>query len=157
MSKKTHAAGIFIIRKDNKVLICHPTNHATDVWSIPKGKIEEDEDAMDAAMRETYEETNIDFYHDDRLSVNKNFDIFEMDVVNYSHKKKDLKTFVFKEVKDSNIKWSEIEIKCNSNVPHERGGFPEMDDFKFVSIKEAKKLLHYTQVECIEKFEKIIK
>ncbi len=157
MNKKIHAAGIFVIRKDYKVLICHPTNHSTDVWSIPKGKIEDGEDAMDAAMRETYEETNIDFHHDDRLSVNKNFDIFEMDVVDYSHKRKDLKSFVFKEVKHSDIKWSEVEIKCNSNVPDERGGFAEMDLYKWVTLENAKKLLHYTQSECINKFENLIK
>ena len=157
MNIKTHAAGIFLIRKDNKLLICHPTNQPSNIWSIPKGKIEEDEDAMDAAMRETYEETNIDFYNDDRLSVNKNFDILEIDVVNYSHKKKDLKPFVFKEVKGSDVKWSEIEIKCNSNVPDERGGFPEMDKYKWVTLENAKKLLHYTQSECIAKFENLIK
>jgi hypothetical protein len=29
---------------------------------------------------------------------------------------------------------SDIEIKCNSNVPKECGGFPEMDDYKMVSV-----------------------
>jgi len=37
---KTIAAGIFILNKDKEVLICHPTNHPWDVWSIPKGKFE---------------------------------------------------------------------------------------------------------------------
>jgi len=157
MSKKTHAAGIFVIRKDYKLLICHPTNHDKNVWSIPKGKIENGEDAMDAAMRETYEETNIDFYNDDRLFVNKNFDIFELDVVEYNHKRKDLKPFVFKEVIDSEVDWSVIEIKCNSNVPEERGGFPEMDSYQWVSLSDAKKLLHPTQVVCLNKIQDIIK
>jgi hypothetical protein len=25
-----------------------------------------------------------------------------------------------------------FKLKCNSNVPKERGGFPEMDDYKWV-------------------------
>lgn len=153
---KIHAAGIFLIRKDLKVLICHPTNHPYSFWSIPKGKIEEGEQPMEAALRETFEETNIDLHNDDRLN-NERFDIFELDVVNYSHKKKDLKPYVFQEVSSSDIDWSSIIIKCNSNVPVERGGFPEMDGYKWVTIQEAKKLLHKTQVICLEIFEKIIK
>ena len=46
MGKKVHAAGIFLMRKDFNILICHQTNHAPNVWSIPKGKIEEGEGAM---------------------------------------------------------------------------------------------------------------
>ncbi len=40
---KTIAAGIFIVRKDKKILICHPTNHKPDFWSIPKGKVDNGE------------------------------------------------------------------------------------------------------------------
>ena len=40
---KVLAAGIFLVNKENQVLICHPTNHPSDVWSIPKGKIEKNE------------------------------------------------------------------------------------------------------------------
>ena len=31
---KTIASGLFIVRKDKKVLICHPTNHPKDFYSI---------------------------------------------------------------------------------------------------------------------------
>jgi hypothetical protein len=31
-----------------------------------------------------------------------------------------------------------FKLKCNSNVPKERGGFPEMDDYKWVLIDEAR-------------------
>ena len=56
------AAGMFIVRNDDKILIGHPTNHKKDFWSIPKGLVEPDEDLLVAAKRETYEETNILLY-----------------------------------------------------------------------------------------------
>lgn len=145
MSKKTIAAGIFIIRKDKKLLICHPTNHKTDFWSIPKGKVDEGEKIFDAALRETYEETNLE------LRSNSNFSIHLLAPVNYGHKKKILHPFVYLESVNSNFDWVKEEIKCNSNVPLERGGFPEMDDYKWVTIDEARTLLHETQVACLDK------
>ena len=57
---KTLAGGMFIVREDHRILIGHPTNHAPNVWSIPKGKIETGETSLEGAIRETLEETNID-------------------------------------------------------------------------------------------------
>lgn len=57
---KTIASGLFIVKKDKKLLICHPTNHPKNFYSIPKGKVEDDEIFLEAAFRETYEETNLD-------------------------------------------------------------------------------------------------
>jgi 8-oxo-dGTP pyrophosphatase MutT (NUDIX family) len=142
---KTIAAGVFIVRKDKKLLICHPTNHKSDFWSIPKGKVDNGESLLDGALRETYEETNID------LRNNYNFGIHVLPPVNYTHNKKVINAFVYVENPDSTMDWNSIEIKCNSNVPAERGGFPEMDDYKWVSIEEAKALLHETQSASLDK------
>lgn len=145
---KVVAAGIFLVRKDGSLLVCHPTNHDKNFWSIPKGKVEEGEYYIDAAIRETYEETNVN------LSDCKN--IRALDSVNYSHKKKILYPFVVLESENLSLKWDEFELKCNSNVPDERGGFPEMDDYKWVSLKEARGLLHYTQTACLDKIQNIL-
>ena len=59
MSKKVIAAGVFLVREDGNILICHPTNHAPDFWSIPKGLVDDGEELLAAAIRETFEETNI--------------------------------------------------------------------------------------------------
>lgn len=147
---KTIASGLFIVRKDKKVLICHPTNHPTDFYSIPKGKVEDDEIFLEAAIRETYEETNLD------LSETTDFTIYPLNAVNYKHRKKILYPFLFLENKKSSFDWGGVELKCNSNVPEDRGGFPEMDKWIFVTIKEARGLLHYTQVYCLDKIEEII-
>lgn len=147
---RTIAAGLFILRKDFKLLICHPTNHAKDFFSIPKGKVEEGENHLEAAFRETYEETNLD------LKDDKNFKIFELDRAIYSHKKKILYPFLCLENHDSTFDWENTEIKCNSNVPEDRGGFPEMDGYEWVTLNKAKGLLHNTQVVCIPKILEII-
>ena len=79
-----------------------------------------------------------------------------MQSVNYSHKKKILYPFLYLEKDDSNFDWDNQELKCNSNVPEDRGGFPEMDGYKWVTLEESRTLLHDTQVACIDKILEII-
>ena len=145
---KVIAAGIFLVNKDNQLLICHPTNHNPNFWSIPKGKVEKGETLIDAAIRETHEETNID--------LSKAIGLKELEGVNYKSKKKILHPFLAWEPAMTGVDWYSFELKCNSNVSESRGGFPEMDDYKFVSLDEAINLLHETQVACIDVIKKII-
>jgi len=57
MVKKS--AGLVII-KNNKILLCHPTNARWfGTYSIPKGGLEHCETKIDAAIRETSEEVGI--------------------------------------------------------------------------------------------------
>lgn len=145
---KTIAAGVFIINKNNKVLIGHPTNHKPNTWSIPKGKVESLETYLEACIRETFEETNIELSdYKDKLIM--------LDSVNYSHKKKMLIPFVLFENDCEFLDLSMITLQCNSNVPEERGGFPEMDGYDWVTIDEARKLLHETQVACLDKVKQL--
>jgi 8-oxo-dGTP pyrophosphatase MutT (NUDIX family) len=146
---KVIAAGIFIMRNDGKLLICHPWYHPEDVWSIPKGKVEKGETKLEAALRETEEETNL------WLGSNDNFIVYDLEHKTYGHKKKVLYPFLFLEMQTSTMDWVSLEIKCNSNVPEERGGFPEMDDFKWVGIDEAREVLHETQIACLDNIQLI--
>ena len=145
---KTIAAGIFLVNKDNQLLVCHPTNHKPTFWSIPKGKVEEGEYFIDAAIRETYEETNV------KLTNCKK--IIGLEPVTYKHKKKVLHPFLVLENENMHINFNKFELKCNSFVPEDRGGFPEMDAYQWVSLDEAKDMLHETQVACIDIIKKII-
>lgn len=145
---KTIAAGIFILNKDKEVLICHPTNHPWDVWSIPKGKVEKGEDLIVAAIRETFEETNVDL---------KNATLFhQLGKQVYNHKKKEIHPFLFLETENPKIDLSVFKLKCNSNVPEDRGGFPEMDAYEWADIETAKKYLHPTQVAALEEIQNLI-
>lgn len=145
---KVLAAGIFLVNKEKQVLICHPTKHPADVWSIPKGKIEFGEEALDAAIRETQEEANIDLTEGDSF--------IPLEIQTYSHKKKSLKAFLFLESENPKVDFDSFELKCNSNVPKSRGGFPEMDDYAWVDIEIARDLLHPTQVASLDKIQELI-
>ena len=145
---RVDAAGLFLINKSNKLLICHPTKHKPNVWSIPKGKVEALESFVDACVRETYEETNIELSDYKRKMI-------MLDSVNYSHRKKTLIPFVLFENDCEGLDLSLITLQCNSNVPEERGGFPEMDDYKWVTIDEARGLIHETQVACLDKVKQL--
>jgi predicted NUDIX family NTP pyrophosphohydrolase len=64
--------------------------------------------------------------------------------------------FVYVENSYTRLNWDELEIKCNSNVPAERGGFPEMDAYKWVTLEEARPLLHETQAACLDKIKELV-
>lgn len=145
---KVRAAGLFLINREDKILVGHPTNHDPNFWSIPKGKIDEGETPLEAAVRETYEETNVKLFTDLH-------DFIELGKFVYRHKKKDIVLYAHFETESA--KWDErLDIMCNSNVPEERGGFPEMDDFKWVTLDEAREILHTTQVAALDLLEEKI-
>lgn len=147
---KTVAAGIFLVNSKHQVLICHPTKHSDTLWSIPKGKVENGEKIFDAAVRETFEETNVNLSNYKLAAT--------MEPVNYTHRKKILHPFIIYEECNTTLgNFNDFELKCNSNVPLERGGFPEMDDYRWVSFDEAKRLLHNVQAECIDKVKEWVK
>jgi 8-oxo-dGTP pyrophosphatase MutT (NUDIX family) len=145
---KIISSGLFLLNKDNKVLICHPTNHKATSWSIPKGKVDEGESLISAAIRETYEESNI------LIPIYSKF--IELPIVEYKHKRKTLCSFLVLESQNPTIIFNNFDLKCNSNVPIEKGGYPEMDDYKWVELDEAKTMLHETQAVSIDEIKKII-
>jgi ADP-ribose pyrophosphatase YjhB (NUDIX family) len=58
--KMKKSAGVIIILKGEKVLLCHPTNSLWfGTYSFPKGGLEEGESNLDAAIRELREETSV--------------------------------------------------------------------------------------------------
>ncbi len=134
-----YTCGIFLISKDNLLLIAHPTNAAHDVWSIPKGLKDEGESSRVAAVRELEEETGI------KLSSDQ-IETFADGII-YPNKKKTLLPFVHK---SDIISW-EYDLVCSSMVHQTNcAPFPENDEFAWASLEEAKKLLHVTQVSCLE-------
>ncbi len=137
---KINAAGIFIVNKDGEVLIGHITRQGDKAWSIPKGKIDDGETAIQGALRETLEESNIDLRGYKKIHA--------LPRQTYNNKKKDLQAFVLFEAENA-FDFSSFDIKCTSMVPSEKGDFPEIDDFKWVSLDEVDGLIHMTQVASV--------
>jgi ADP-ribose pyrophosphatase YjhB (NUDIX family) len=54
------SAGVIVILRNEKLLLCHPTGHKwIDSFSFPKGGVDVDESTIDAALRELREETSV--------------------------------------------------------------------------------------------------
>jgi ADP-ribose pyrophosphatase YjhB (NUDIX family) len=80
------SAGLLILQ-DNKMLLAHPTRAPWyGTYTIPKGKVEDGESYIDAALRETKEEVGIDI---DTKDIDPNYK-----VINYT----DSKNRIYKKV-----------------------------------------------------------
>jgi 8-oxo-dGTP pyrophosphatase MutT (NUDIX family) len=148
----TETAGIFFINKNGKLLVAHPTGHDFDFWSIPKGKLDEGETPWIAAKRETWEETNV--------NLSKVTKYYDFDSIGYKNKRKRLNPFVVFEDENPEVNSDDFLFRCNSTVPAGRkwnGGKPEMDGWRWVTLKEAKEILHDTQIEVLKQIKKHIK
>lgn len=140
--------GIFLFNAEGKFLIGHPTNHPMDLWSIPKGLKDSGESDLVAALRELHEETNI-FEKDMGEYKYKHLGLFK-----YKSKSKTLSAFYF----ETTTNFENVDIKCDSMVTHTKGpNFPEIDDFRWVSIEESRSILHDSQLPCLDIIDKIRK
>jgi predicted NUDIX family NTP pyrophosphohydrolase len=96
------------------------------------------------------EECNVDF------STAKILKYHTLAPVQFKTKKKRLNAILILASENTQIDFDAFELKCNSNVEPEKGGFPEMDDFKWVAINEASTVLHESQARCLVEVKTII-
>jgi 8-oxo-dGTP pyrophosphatase MutT (NUDIX family) len=118
--------GIFMFLKNGKLLLGHVTN-TRDKWSIPKGLPDKGEQLFDAAKREMFEETNIKY---DDLKI---FLMQDNQETYYKNGKKKLRSYSV----HTNNEEKDFDLKCHSFVEDPKGDFPEIDGYKFVTVKEA--------------------
>lgn len=127
------SAGIFILYND-KVLVGHPTGEHKLSRSIPKGGVELNETEIDAAIRETHEESNI--------IVNK-ADLEEIPYYfKYDNKNKRLKTYII------NIDKIPNDIKCQTTFTKNGKEYLEIDYFEQVDLD---KIMTYKLSSGVEK------
>ena len=149
--KRIDTAGILLVRKDRTILVLHPTYFDKNIWGIPKGIVDEGESHFDAAIRETYEETNL------YLKDNKSFDMYKLESKPHNDNNKILHPYLFLEKDDSTVNWSGIDFKCSSYATtKENGTFLEVDDYKFISLDQAEETLHHAQSSCVTDIKKIL-
>jgi 8-oxo-dGTP pyrophosphatase MutT (NUDIX family) len=137
--ERQHSSGI-IITDGEQFLIGHVTN--SSFWSVPKGLVDPGESEIDAAVRETQEETDI---------------IIAPETLTYLGKfpyrdKKDLSLFVYKTETKSLPPTSMM--KCDSVVfVSELEGFPEIDSFQYVKFSEMEQYLNKSMFALFQKID----
>lgn len=57
--KKKITSAAVLLTDGNRFLVTHLTGDPKNVWELPKGQIDDDENPKQAAMREFYEETGV--------------------------------------------------------------------------------------------------
>lgn len=128
-------AGIFIFDKSDRLLICRATGQ--DHWSIPKGHVDANESIINAAIRETFEETGMD------LSPFKHH-MKKIEPVKYRSKKKELHSFIIHLQTNINV----TALHCDSLI--DESETPEIDKYELVTVKKAITKIHETQVKILK-------
>jgi 8-oxo-dGTP pyrophosphatase MutT (NUDIX family) len=137
------SCGIFLIDKNNKILMVHSTNSRWNVWGIPKGEPEPNETSLETAKREFLEETNVDI---SKLINDCDFEYVYLGEQIYKSRQKVLHGHLYKFQKDL----SGLEFKCTSLI--RESTLPEVDKFKWTDVTESLKWLHDAQTVLLEKY-----
>jgi len=142
------SCGVYLFDNHNELLLEHPTGHKSNIWTIPKGRMDVGEtDYFEVAKRELQEETGVIL---DDLNIIK-FEEFE--IVRHRNTNKYLKSFFIKVTND----FSNFEFGCESMVY--RNGlpvFPEVDDYKFVTMDEARDILNESQLINLDRCQQLL-
>lgn len=116
-----YSCGI-IFYKDKKILVGHTTGQSH--WDLPKGKAENNETFIEAAIRECSEETS--FHVDEK-------DLLYIGNVQYRKGKRLVLYYYINPVLPS-IK----QLKCTSTYTNSKGQErPELDKFKYIDIESS--------------------
>lgn len=149
------SAGLLMYKLKNgeiNVFLVHPggpfwKNKDEGAWSIPKGELNDNEDALSAAMRETFEETGIKAPDEKEKYIYLGFTKTKSGKV--------IHAWAFEG------DWNG-ELACTTYVERDdpkRGKlkFPEVDKAAFFPLAEAKKKIHPSQLVFLEQLEKKLK
>jgi len=122
---KRLSCGVLILNKERELLLCHVTGHRH--WDLPKGGIDVGESPLQAALRETQEETGLGLDADALLDLGR-FDYWP---------RKELHLFA-----TLMPRLDVATLSCASHFcdPASGRSLPEMDDFGWFGFGEAPRL-----------------
>jgi predicted NUDIX family NTP pyrophosphohydrolase len=145
------SAGIMLYRKKNnklEIFLVHPggpifANKDDGWWSIPKGLVNKNEELLDTALRELYEETY--------TKLSRNDQLIELGSVKQKSGK-----IVYAWAKEYN---ENVKINTDTNVirfewPYKSSKFitiPENDRGEWFEVETAKQKINQAQAEFINK------
>lgn len=143
------SAGLLIYRisqEGPEVFLVHPggpfwANKDIAAWSLPKGEFEEDEDPLQAAIREFTEETGLDVPQGEPIALLP---------VKHSGRKHIHAWYLKGELDASAVRSNTFELEW----PPKSGKkmtYPEIDKAAWFHVDEAKQKLHKGQVLLIER------
>jgi ADP-ribose pyrophosphatase YjhB (NUDIX family) len=137
--KQKVSAGLAIVY-DHRILLVHPTNASWyNSYGIPKGGVEEGETYLDAAIRETREETGINI---PKSLIDKTEHYFSLSSKKYKYNK----TVYYYVVKIDDL--SQIGLK-DLVIPKRQLQLKEVDWAGFLSMSEINKRVAPSQATLI--------
>jgi predicted NUDIX family NTP pyrophosphohydrolase len=134
-----HSAGLLIYRRQGKqieVLLVHPSGNYNrhKPWGIPKGLPDEGETLEEAAVRETREEAGVD------MGSTAAANLISLGHIDYTRSKKRVHAWAVVAPPDAAPRTASWEV----------------DRAEFVSMEEARRLMHPDQMAFLDRLEELI-
>tara|TARA_B100000945_G_scaffold303225_1_gene287548 strand:- start:680 stop:1165 length:486 start_codon:yes stop_codon:yes gene_type:complete len=117
--------GIIVVNNEGEVLLCK--RRGMNSWQFPQGGIDKNEDPLEAAKRELYEEVGISSKYIKLIKSSSNW--YKYDVPKKSRRK----ILVSKKFKGQQQKWFLFKLKENIKISFENDPDNEFENFKWVS------------------------
>lgn len=147
----------FLIQSLDKYLLCHPSNLCSDTnnidksWGLPKGKLNsENEEKINCALRETFEETNINLLHFPNIKFST-LPIFTNSYLTQFQGERVSKTIFIFHANDIDGVLQRQTLSCPSLIENTK--IPEMDNFRWVIKEEAKEICTHSLKDLFENLE----
>jgi ADP-ribose pyrophosphatase YjhB (NUDIX family) len=138
------SAGLLIIWK-NKILLAKPAKSIKKMWGLPKGKLEEGETYLDAAIRETEEEIGISIPKD---MISNNYSVIKYKNIKT---KRNYKNIIYYTVRIEKL--SDIGL-TSEIIPKDMLQLKEISKARFMSYEEAEERVFWRQKNILKFIEK---
>ena len=130
-NRKLNKFSGILVRCKDKFLLCKrsPDNSLPNIWSVPGGGIEDGEKPKETAIREFYEETDIDLSGEaDNIKL--------IEVINTYDKNGDIKGLMYIYFYDSDVEiYPDLE-NAKDGDEHSECGYFNVDDLPFNNHKD---------------------
>ena len=129
-------------------------NRNSNVWNIPKGHVEQDEDLLTCAIREFTEETSL------HIPDSKIIELMYLGEAKTSQNKKVVHIFALEH--NFNPAGNEVQISsnmCQIEYPAKSGviiNIPELSEAKYFNIKQAYKAIFTYQQVFLDKLQQLV-